>query len=142
MPTVCALGVLVNPDLSVKCAGGFLVQLLPFCPEGVIDQVEETVAALPSVTAMLESGMTPRIMMDKLLAGFAYDILDEYEPVYRCNCSRERVERAFSAMRPEELLSLPDENGRVEATCSFCDKTYHFTIADLEKMVASREEAE
>ncbi len=142
VPTVCALGVLVNPDLTVKCAGGFLIQLLPFCPEGVIDRVEETVAALPSVTAMLESGMTPRDMMDKLLAGFEYDVLDEYEPVYRCNCSRERVERAFAAMRPEELLSLPDEKGMVEATCSFCDKTYHFTTADLEKMVASRDQTQ
>ena len=138
VPTVCALGVLVNPDLTVKAAGGLLLQLLPFCPEEVIEKVEKNVAALDSMTSMLDGGLTVEQICDRVLDGFAYDILDTYTPVYRCNCSRERVERAFSAMKPEDLLSLPDEEGKVEATCSFCDKVYHFDEVDLRKIIDAR----
>lgn len=134
-PTVCALGVLVNPDLTVKAAGGLLLQLLPFCPESVIDQVEKNIAALPPMTAMLESGMTPEEIARKALEGFDVEILDEYEPAYRCNCSRERVERALITLKPEELLTLPDENGIVETTCQFCDAVYRFTESDLQAML-------
>ena len=138
VPTVCALGVLVNPDLTVKAAGGLLLQLLPFCPEEVIEKVEKNVAARDSMTSMLDGGLTVEQICDRVLDGFAYDILDTYTPVYRCNCSRERVERAFSAMKPEDLLSLPDEEGKVEATCSFCDKVYHFDEVDLRKIIDAR----
>ena len=133
-PTVCALGVLVNPDLTVKAAGGLLLQLLPFCPESVIDQVEKNIAALPPMTAMLSSGMTPEEIVRKALDGFDVEILDEYEPTYRCNCSKERVERALSTLKPEELLELPDENGIVETTCQFCDAVYRFTEDDLKRI--------
>lgn len=137
VPTVCALGVLVNPDLTVKAAGGLLLQLLPFCSDEVIDKVERNVAALDSMTNMLDRGMTVEEICGQLLAGFEYDILDTYTPEYRCNCSRQRVERAFGAMKPEELLSLPDEAGKVEVTCSFCDKIYHFNRKDLQRLVLS-----
>lgn len=137
-PTVCALGVLVNPDLTVRAAGGLLLQLLPYCPDEVIDRVEKAVAALPSVTAMLSAGLTPADMLAKLLDGMAYDVLDEYDPDYRCNCSRERVERAFYSLKPEDLASLPDAEGKVEVTCRFCDKVYRFTTADLSRIAADR----
>ncbi len=134
-PTVCALGVLVNPDLTVKAAGGLLLQLLPFCPESVIDQVEKNIAALPPMTTMLSDGMTPEEIVRKALEGFDVEILDEYEPTYRCNCSRERVERALITLKPEELLTLPDENGVVETTCQFCDAVYRFTRDELEHLI-------
>lgn len=130
-PTVCALGVLVNPDLTVKAAGGLLIQLLPYCPESVIDRLEKAVAALEPMTVMLEQGLTVEEICAKALDGFDWEILDTYEPAYRCHCSRERVERAFAAMKPDELMTLPDENGLVEATCSFCDAVYRFTKQDL-----------
>lgn len=130
-PTVCALGVLVNPDLTVKAAGGLLIQLLPYCPEAVIDRLEKAVAALEPMTVMLDRGLTVEEICSKALDGFDWEILDTYEPIYRCHCSRERVERAFAAMKPEELMTLPDENGMVEATCSFCDAVYRFTKQDL-----------
>ena len=91
IPTVCALGVLVNPDLTVRAAGGFLLQLLPFCPEDVITRLERNVAALEPMTAMLDKGMTPEEILRKALAGFDFDVLDTREPAYRCTCSRERV---------------------------------------------------
>lgn len=134
-PTVCALGVLVNPDLTVSAAGGLLLQLLPFCPESVIDQVEKNIAALPPMTAMLSDGLTPEEIVKKALDGFEFDILDEYEPTYRCNCSRDRVERALLTLKPEELLTLPDENGVVETTCQFCDTVHTFSKDDLEQLL-------
>ncbi len=137
-PTVCALGVLVNPDLTVQVAGGLLLQLLPFCPESVIDKIEENMASLGSMTSMLAEGLTPLQICEKALAGMPFDVLDTYDPEYRCNCSRERVEKALLSMKPEELLTLPDENGLVTADCSFCDQTYRFTKEDLEKLIAAR----
>lgn len=133
-PTVCALGVLVNPDLTVQAAGGLLLQLLPFCPEDVIDKVEANVNQLPPVTAMLGQGMTPEEICALALNGMEYDVLDTYEPAYRCTCSREKVERAFAAMSPEDRLSLPNEEGVAEATCRFCDAVYTFTREDLARI--------
>ncbi len=138
IPTVCALGVLVNPDLTVKAAGGLIVQLLPFCPDSVIDKLEQAVAALPPMTAMLSEGMTPQDILTKALDGFEFDILDTYEPEYRCTCSREKVIGALAAMKDDELRTLPDENGKVETTCSFCDSIYTFTTADLERIIEER----
>lgn len=137
-PTVCALGVLVNPDLTVRKAGGLLLQLLPFCPDAVIDQVEANVANLSSMTAMLDSGMSVEEIVAKALDGMEFDVLDTYEPDYRCNCSREKIERAFLTMKPEDVRSLPDENGMTEVTCSFCDKVYHFTREDLEHLLEQK----
>ena len=134
VPTVCALGVLVNPDLTVRAAGGFLLQLLPFCPDEVIGRVEETIASLPSMTAMLDEGMSIEDIARRVLNGFDVEILDEYAPVYRCACSRERVLRAFASLGPEDRLFLPDEKGQVEAVCQFCDKVYRFTREDLETL--------
>lgn len=133
-PTVCALGVLVNPDLTVSSAGGLLLQLLPLCPESVIDRIEKNIAALPPMTTMLHDGLTPEDIVKKALDGFEFDVLDEYEPTYRCNCSRERVERALITLKPEELETLPDENGLVETTCQFCDAVYTFTKEDLQAL--------
>lgn len=137
-PTVCALGVLVNPDLTVQAAGGLLLQLLPFCPDEVIDQVEQNVAKLPPVTAMLARGMTPEEICALALDGMEYDVLDTYGPEYRCTCSRDKVQRAFAAMPAEDLLTLPDETGVAEATCRFCDAVYRFTRDELEKMARDR----
>jgi molecular chaperone Hsp33 len=139
-PTVCALGVLVNPDLTVQVAGGLLLQLLPFCPEDVIDRIEKNVAKLPPITKMLADGMTPEDIIALALDGMEFDVLDTYQPTYRCTCSREKVMRAFAAMPSEELLSLPNENGVAEATCRFCDGVYRFTREELERLDRERKE--
>ena len=131
-PTVCALGVLVNPDLTVQAAGGLLLQLLPYCPDSVIDTIEKNVAALEPMTVMLSRGMTPEEIVKKALAGMEFDVLDTYEPAYRCACSREKVERALAALTPEERAGLPDEEGNVEVSCSFCDAVYRFSQAELD----------
>lgn len=138
IPTVCALGVLVNPDLTVRAAGGLLIQLLPFCPESVIDRLERNVAALRPVTEMLDSGMTIEDILQQALTGLEYNVVDRFEPAYRCTCSSAKVTGAFCAMSDEELRSLPDENNRVEVTCSFCDRVYTFTGDDMEQLIAQR----
>ena len=138
IPTVCALGVLVNPDLTVRAAGGLLIQLLPFCPEDVIDRLEKNIASLPAMTAMLSEGKTPEDIVAHALAGFEYNVIDTYEPEYHCPCSKERVVSAFTTMPVDELRSLPDETGMVKTTCSFCDKVFTFTADDLEEIIRNR----
>lgn len=139
IPTVCALGVLVNPDLTVRAAGGLLVQLLPFCPEEAIVRLEQNVASLESMTTMLDQGLTPEKILKKVLTGFDFDILDTGEPVYRCTCSRERVLRAFAALPSEQIRSLPDEQGMTEAVCHFCNAVYHFTPDEMEALAKRAE---
>lgn len=134
-PTVCALGVLVDTDLSVKAAGGLLLQLLPHCPDEVIDRIEKNVSQLEPVTTMLERGLTPEEILGRALAGMEFDVLDTGEPVYRCTCSRRRVERALLSMGEKALQELPDEQGQTEVTCRFCDKVYRFSREELERLL-------
>ncbi len=133
-PTVCALGVLVAPDLTVQAAGGLLLQLLPFCPDDVIDRVEKNVAVLPSITSMLTDGLSPRQIVERVLDGMPFDVLDTAAPGYRCACSRQKVERALASMSREERMALPDGHGMTEVTCNFCDKVYRFTREELERI--------
>lgn len=136
-PTVCALGVLVDTDLSVKAAGGLLLQLLPHCPDEVIDRIESNVSRLEPVTTMLEQGLTPEDILGRALAGMEFDVLDTGAPVYRCTCSRQRVERALLSMGAQALRELPDEQGQAEVTCRFCDKVYRFSREELERLLRS-----
>lgn len=131
VPTVCALGVLVDTDLSVRCAGGFIVQLLPGATEQEIDLLEQNIKAMPSVTAMLEQGKTVRDMLDMALQGFQPDILDSYHVTYRCDCSRERVEDMLRSLGRKEVEKLRDEDPIAEVNCQFCDKTYKVDLNEL-----------
>ncbi len=131
VPTVCALGVLVDTDLSVRCAGGFIVQLLPGATEQEIDLLEQNIKAMPSVTAMLEQGKTVRDMLDMALQGFRPDILDSYHVTYRCDCSRERVESMLRSLGRKEVEKLRDEDPIAEVNCQFCDKTYKVDLNEL-----------
>ena len=133
IPTVCALGVLVNPDLTVSCAGGFLVQLLPGYTDDEIDRLEKNIAAMPSVTKMLSQGLTPVDMMKMALDTFEPDVLDSCRVDYHCDCSLDRVERALVSLGREELQRLEKEEPVVEVACQFCDKKYHVSIAKLLK---------
>ena len=130
-PTVCALGVLVDTDLTIRNAGGFLLQLLPGATEEEIARLEANIAGMQSVTQMLSDGMTLEEMMAKALAGFDPQVLDEEEAVYACDCSSERVERALLSLGHKELSQLAAEDEPVEVCCQFCDKKYCFDAADL-----------
>ena len=125
IPTVCALGVLVNPDLTISCAGGYLLQLLPGATEEEISMLEKNISNIPSVTSLLKDGKTMKDIMEIVMAGFDPQILDEYDVNYNCDCSVQRVERALISMGREELEKLEKEEPVVEVNCQFCDKKYH-----------------
>ena len=131
VPTVCALGVLVEPDLSVRCAGGFIVQLLPGAAGADIDLLEKNIAAMPSVTAMLGAGTTVTEMLEKALAGFAPEVLDSYHVEYRCDCSRQRVERMLRSLGRAEVERLRAEDPAAEVNCQFCGKRYRVDLGEL-----------
>ncbi|MBR1422446.1 MAG: Hsp33 family molecular chaperone HslO [Ruminococcus sp.] len=130
VPSVCALGVLVNPDLTVNCAGGFLVQLLPFAPEEAIDVIEKNINGMKSVTEMLSSGLTVEQIAMKALEGLEPNVLDDFEVNYRCDCSRARVEKALVSLGSKDLEEL-EEDGGTEVNCQFCEKKYHFTSDEI-----------
>ena len=130
-PTVCALGVLVNPDLSVRAAGGFLIQLLPFAGDGVISVLEENIRDIPSASSMIDQGLSPEEICRKLLAGLDPRITGSCEPAYRCDCSRERVERAVVSLGRQQLTQLIEEDHGTEVCCHFCGKKYQFSEEDL-----------
>lgn len=131
VPTVCALGVLVNPDLSVKCAGGFILQLLPGATDAEITRLEQNIAAMKSVTAMLEEGLTVRDMLELALAGFAPEVLDEERVAYRCGCGMERVRRMVQSLGRAEVEKLRQEDPVAEVKCQFCNKTYRLDLNEL-----------
>lgn len=134
-PTVCALGVLVNPDLTVAAAGGFMIQLLPGCPEEMIDKIEYAMQDIEPVTSMLSNGMSPDDIAKRALKNISIDKLDESKIEYRCNCSKERVEAALISTGRESLeeMAASDEDTCVE--CHFCDRFYKFTPDDIKKLL-------
>ena len=131
IPTACGLGVLVNPDLSVNVAGGYLVQLLPFADESCIDVIEKNINSLPSVTQMMSEGVTAEEMALKLLEGLEPNTLDETKVFYKCDCSRKRTEKVLESLGNEELDKLADEQEVTEVCCHFCDKKYTFTSDEI-----------
>ena len=134
IPTVCALGVLVDRDQSVKCAGGYLLQLLPGAPAGLVDLLEYRVADVGSVTANLEKGWDMRQVVEELLYGMGLQLMEEHPISYECKCSRRKVESALISMGREELQNLIDEEEETAVTCQFCDVVYHFERKDLEEL--------
>lgn len=134
-PSVCALGVLVNPDLTVAAAGGFIIQLLPFCPDEVISKIEYAVETLEPVTAMLSKGMTPDDIAKAAMKGLELSKLDESEIEYRCNCSKEKVETALISTGRASLEDMISSGENTKVECHFCDKTYEFTPDDIQKLL-------
>ena len=139
IPTVCALGVLINKeDGEVMLAGGLLIQLLPGAFEDTIEKLEKNLETLEPVTTMLAKGMSILDICKTALAGFEVEVLDEYPVKYVCTCSREKLERLFCTMSDDEIRAMPDENGRVVANCHFCNKKYIFNKEDLEKIIKEK----
>ncbi len=134
IPTVCALGVLVDTDLTVKSAGGFLIQLLPFADDKTIDQIEKNVSSMRPVSALLEEGTSPQQIADMLLAGLEPNKLDSASPAYKCDCSRSRTEKVLISIGKKELLSIADEGKDTEVSCHFCGKNYTFSADEIRRL--------
>lgn len=131
IPTVCALGVLVNGDRSVACAGGFIMQLLPGADDSTIDKIEENIGKLKPVTTMLAENKTIKDIVDAALEGFEVEVLYTEDVAYKCDCSRERVMKALVTLGPDELKKMADEMPEIELNCHFCNKNYKFTPKEV-----------
>ena len=138
IPTACALGVLVDVDQSIQCAGGYLIQLLPGAGDSVISAVEQGVLRLGPVTNTLKDGVSALELVKMVLSDFSLEVVEEAPVEYRCYCSRERVERALISMGREELRALIDEQGKAELTCQFCDAVYSYSKEELETLLSRK----
>ena len=130
-PTACALGVLVDKDLSVKVAGGYLIQLLPGATDEVIDKVEEGIRRAGAVTTMLEQGMTPEDILGQVCGDLGVVFMETTEVSYKCYCSRERVTAALISLGRKELEEIAGEGKTFPVECQFCDEVYKFTPEDI-----------
>ena len=140
VPTACGLGVLVDTDLTVKAAGGYLIQLLPFAEEEAVLQLEENLKGITSVTALFEQGMTCSDIAEMLMQGLDASLLDEAEPCWRCDCSRERTARMLRSLDDGALREMAEEMPEIEVCCHFCGAKYVFTPAEIEKMRSEKRE--
>lgn len=136
IPTVCALGVLIDKESAqVLLSGGLLIQLLPGADDSTIDRIEANVSKLESVTTMLAKGMTALDMCKKALDGFEVEVLDEFEVKYVCGCSKEKIRSLIAAMPEEEIRAMIEEDGGAQASCRFCNKKYTFSVDELENIL-------
>ena len=134
-PTACALGVLVDRDMSVKVAGGYLVQLLPGAPDEVIDALEAGIKQAGAVTPMLEAGMTPEDILGQVCGTLGVVFMETTEVEYKCYCSRERVESALISLGRKELTDIMEEGKTFPVECQFCDTVYKFTPEDIAELL-------
>ena len=140
-PTVCALGVLVDRDYTIKAAGGFMIQLLPTALDDTIDKVERCIKGIEPVTTLLANGMTPEQICHHVLSEFELEELDSSNPEYRCNCSRSRVERVLISTGIESLTEMAEDE-KTEVCCQFCDKKYSFSPDDIKALIKSASKKE
>ena len=134
-PTVCSLGVLVNPDLTVRAAGGYIIQLLPAASDETVSLLEKSVAKMKPITTLIDEGLTPLEILQNALEGFEVEVLYETDTKYHCNCCKERVERALISLGKDELDEMSEEMKEdIEVKCHFCDKVYSFSKTDINKL--------
>ena len=140
VPTVCSLGVLVDTDRTCRAAGGVIVQLLPFADSATVDLIERNAGDIANVSRLFDAGMSNEEIARLALRDIPFDVFDELEVSYRCNCSRERTTKALITLGKEELMGLIDEQvnegkpARLEVNCRFCDKKQYYDRNDIEKM--------
>ncbi len=142
VPTVCALGVLVDTDLTVKAAGGYLLQLLPGAGEEEISRVEQNTLAMPPVTQLICDGLTPEELALRALAGMEPRVLDARTVEYRCDCTRQRMAAALASLGAGELRAMAAEDGQAELCCHFCRDRFTFPREELLEMASRKEESQ
>jgi molecular chaperone Hsp33 len=135
VPSSVALGVLMNRDNTVKQAGGFIIQLLPFADEAVIDQLEKKIGEIDSITALLDKHETPEIILEHILGDFGLTILDKMPTQYYCNCTKERVEKAIVSIGKKDIQDMIDDNEPIEVNCHFCNTSYNFSVDELKEII-------
>lgn len=135
IPTVCALGIVFNEDATIKAAGGYMLQLVPPVQDSAVKVIEDNLNKMESITGLLEKGLRPDELAVSALEGLGGEVLDQWDAVYYCDCSRERTERILISLGREELQKLVDEGETTEVCCHFCNKKYEFSTAELAKLL-------
>lgn len=136
VPSSVGLGVLMDKELvNVRQAGGFIIQLMPFADEAVIEKLEQNLTQIPSVTTMLDEGMTPEDMLKKVLEGMDVEFTDTLPVEFYCNCSKERIEKALISVGEKELKDMIADGKPIDVNCHFCNTNYTFTIEDLQGLL-------
>lgn len=134
VPSSVGLGVLMEKDNTVKQAGGFIIQVMPFVDEKVVAKLEENIAKLEPVTTMLDRGLTPEQILETVLEGMDIEFTDTIPTQFYCNCSKERVEKALISIGKKEIKEMIDEGKTIEMHCHFCNTSYPFTVEELEEI--------
>lgn len=134
VPSSVGLGVLMERDNTVKQAGGFILQLMPYTEEAVIDRLEENLSKVSSVTTLLEEGNTPKQILQLLLEGLEVEFTDTIETGFVCNCDKSRVEKALISIGEGELQEMIDEGKEIEVNCQFCNRHYLFSVEELKSL--------
>ncbi len=137
VPTVCALGVLLERDQTVKTAGGYLLQLLPDAPDKLIDTLEQNVAAAGTISQMMQMGMGPEEIIRRVLGKVELEILERESISYKCYCSRERVASTIISLGAEEMQSMIDDGEEIHVNCQFCDTIYTFTPEEIQALLTN-----
>ena len=135
VPSSVGLGVLMEKDNTVRCAGGFIIQMMPFAQEKTISQVEENLKKVPSVTSILNQGHTPEELLGILFDGLGLEITDTMPARFYCNCSKERVEQAVVSVGRKEIQAMIEEGEDIEVKCHFCNTAYQYTVEELREIV-------
>lgn len=135
VPSAVALGVLMEKDNTVKRAGGFIIQLMPFAEDGLAEKLEEKLKEMTSITSLLEKGMTPEDIIQEILGEFGVEVLDTLPAKFYCNCCKARVEKALISVGAKELNSMIQEGKPVELNCHFCNSKYTFSIEELKEIL-------
>lgn len=135
VPSAVALGVLMNKDNTVKQAGGFILQLMPFAEEAVISKLEEKIKGITSITALLDQNMTPEMILEEVLGDLGVEITDTMPTRFYCNCTKERVEKAIVSIGKKDIQEMINDNQPIEVNCHFCNKNYKFEVEELQKII-------
>ncbi|MCD7817596.1 MAG: Hsp33 family molecular chaperone HslO [Lachnospiraceae bacterium] len=135
VPSSVGLGVLLEKNNIVKQAGGFIIQLMPFTSDEIIDRLEQKLANVKSVTSMLDEGMSPEQILEELLGEFGFEVLDTIPAQYHCDCSRERIERVLISLGEKELEEMIADGETIEVNCQFCDKKYRVSVDELKELL-------
>ena len=135
VPSSVGLGVLMDKDNTVRQAGGFIIQLMPFVEDGVVDKLEQKLNSIDSVTSYLDRGFTPEQLLTEILGEFGLEIHDKMDAQFHCNCSRERVEKALISVGRKNLNEMVQDGKPIEVKCHFCNTPYTFDVEDLKNMI-------
>ena len=135
VPSSVGLGVLMEKDNTVKCAGGFIVQVMPFVEEKVLEQLEENISHIHSVTALLEQGHTPESLLQEVLKGMDIEITDTLPTQFYCDCSKTKIEKAIISIGEKEIKEMIDEGKDIEVKCHFCNTAYSFSVDELSALL-------